>query len=110
MKNNKDQANQELMDISRVKVPKGREVIGVIDQRLGASRMRVKCFDGKVRICRVPGRMKRRLWIREQDIVLIEPWEYDNDKGDIIFKYRQTQISWLQKKGYIKQMDALEEF
>ena len=73
--------------------------------------MRVKCLDGKTRICRIPGRIKRKLWVREQDIVLVEPWEYDNDKkGDIIFKYRPTQVSWLQKKGYLKKLEELEEF
>ncbi len=97
-------------EISRVKIPRGKEIIGVIDQRLGASRMYVRCFDGKKRICRVPGRMKRRLWVREGDIVLVEPWEYDSEKGDIIFKYRQTQIAWLKKNGYIKEVEDFKEF
>lgn len=108
--NKKTHASSVEEDIQKVKIPKGREVIGIIDQRLGASRMRVRCLDGKTRICRVPGRMKRKLWVREQDTVLVEPWEYDNEKGDIVFKYRSTQISWLQKNGYIKGLDQLEEF
>ena len=54
--------------------------------------------------------MKRKLWVREDDIVLVEPWEYDNDKGDIIFKYRQTEIVWLKNKGYIKEIDEFKEF
>ena len=68
----------------RIKVPRNNEVLGFIEQRLGGSRMRVRCLDGKIRICRVPGRLKRKLWIREGDLLLIEPWEYDNEKGDII--------------------------
>src|SRR3989344_3339223 len=94
----------------RIKIPRDKEVIGVIEQRLGGSRMRVKCLDGKIRICRIPGRLKRKLWIREGDILLVEPWEFDDDKGDIIFKYQQTQVSWLKKKGYIKDIQGLEEF
>ena len=39
-------------EISRVKLPRGKQSIGILDQRLGGSRMRVKCFDGKTRICR----------------------------------------------------------
>ena len=98
-------------EISRVKIPRGKEVIGILDQRLGASRMRVKCLDKKTRICRIPGRLKRKLWVREGDIVLVEPWEYGgDDKGDIIFKYRQTQVAWLQKNGYLKKLEELEEF
>ena len=111
MANRYNESNQNEEDIQKVKIPRGREVIGILDQRLGASRMRVKCLDGKTRICRNPGTIKRKLWVREQAIVLVEPWEYDHDKkGDIIFKYRPTQVSWLQKKGYLKKLEELEEF
>jgi translation initiation factor 1A len=55
--------------------------------------------------------MKRKLWVREGDTVLVEPWELGGDeKGDIIYKYRQTQVQWLQKKGLIKQVQEFEEF
>jgi translation initiation factor 1A len=40
----------------RIKVPRNKEVLGFIEQRLGGSRMRVRCLDGKTRICRVPGK------------------------------------------------------
>ena len=93
----------------RVKFPRGREVIGIVEQRLGGSRARVKCFDGKSRICRIPGRLKRKLWIRENDTILVEPWELDNTKGDIIFKYKPTQIEFLKRKGLIKEVQ-IEEF
>jgi translation initiation factor 1A len=89
----------------RVKLPRGREIIGVIEQRVGGARMIVKCVDGKARNCRVPGRLKRELWLREGDVVIIEPWEFDNEKGDILFKYNPTQIDWLRRKGYLKAVD-----
>ena len=98
-------------EIRRVKIPKGNQVLGVLDQRLGASRMRVKCLDKKTRICRIPGKLKRRLWVREGDIVLVQPWEFGgNEKGDIIFKYKHTQVAWLKRKGYLKKLEEFEEF
>lgn len=73
--------------------------------------MRVKCVDGKSRICRIPGRLKRKLWVRAGDLVLVEPWEHGGDeKGDIIFKYRSTEVAWLKKKGILKEVQAFEEF
>ena len=108
-----EQARQEQIEseISRVKLPRGNQSIGILDQRLGASRMRVKCFDGKVRICRIPGRLKRKLWLREGDYLLVEPWALGgNEKGDIIFKYRISQVEWLKQKGYIKIVESVEEF
>jgi translation initiation factor 1A len=73
--------------------------------------MRVRCLDGKTRICRIPGRLKRRLWVRENDILIIEPWEYSGDeKGDVIYKYTPTQTSYLKKRGYLKKIEEEDEF
>lgn len=85
----------------RVRIPRGKEIIGVITQRLGGNRMEVKCTDGKTRNCRVPGRFKRSLWLRPKDTVIVEAWEYDNDKGDVIFKYSPTEANQLRKKGLL---------
>jgi len=110
-KEEQERKEREAEEIRRVKLPKGREVIGVLDQRLGGSRMRVRCLDGKTRVCRVPGRFRRKMWLREGDIVLVEPWEFEGDtRGDIIFKYKGVQVDWLQKKGYLKKIEDFEEF
>jgi len=99
---NQNMQNQEL---TRVKLPRGKQVLGIIEQRVGASRMLVKCIDGKTRNCRVPGRLKRRLWLREGNIIIVEPWEFDDGKGDILFKYNPTQVQWLKRKGYLKTIE-----
>ena len=94
---------------TRVRIPRGNEVLGKVESRVGANRMIVSCFDGKTRNCRVPGRLKRKLWIRPGNIVLIQPWEYEGDKkGDIMFTYTPSHIDWLQRKGFLKGMS--EEF
>ena len=91
----KQNKNQEEEKVTRVKLPRGEEVLGIIEQRLGGNKMMVACLDGKDRNCRVPGRLRRRLWLRPGDVVIIEPWELDKDKrGDIIFKYRPNQVEW----------------
>src|SRR3989338_1874399 len=94
---------QEELEIRRTRLPHGREVFGVLEQRLGGSRNKVRCLDGKIRICRIPGRLKRKLWVREGDIVLVEPWEHGGeDKGDVIFKYKSTQVAYLKKSGHLR--------
>ena len=104
-------AEIEQMEIRRVKLPKGRETIGLLEQRVGGSRVKVRCLDGKTRICRIPGRLKRRLWVREGDILLIEPWELGGDeKGDVIFKYRPIQVKFLRNKGYLRDLEEMAEF
>ena len=101
------QEEQQQMEIRRTPTPRDKQVIGICEQRLGGSRMKVRCMDGKTRVCRIPGRLKRRLWAREGDTLLVEPWEFGGDeKGDVIFKYRPIQISFLKNKGLLK----LEDF
>ena len=97
--------------ISRIKLPRGDEVFGVVLKRLGASRMEVRCMDGKTRICRIPGRMKRFLWVREGNYVVVQPWEFACDeKGDVVFKYTITQVNYLKNKGHLNKLDEFEEF
>ncbi|MCH7770433.1 MAG: translation initiation factor eIF-1A [Bacteroidetes bacterium] len=94
--------NPDEQKITRARLPRNEELIGIIEQRLGGNKMLVNCLDGKTRNCRVPGRLRRVLWLRPGDVVIIELWELDKNKGDIIFKYRQNQIEWLKEKGYLK--------
>ena len=83
-------------------LPSKYDIIGVIVRNLGNDRMLVKCQDGNERLCRIRGRMKRRVWIREGDIVLVSPWDFQSDiRGDIIWKYHKSQIKMLKKRRYL---------
>ena len=83
----------------RVRQPKGNEMFGVVEQRLGYNKMYVRCQDNRIRMGRVPGKYSRRLWIREGDLVIVIPWEVQGDKkGDIVYRYRAAQKEWLIQK------------
>lgn len=95
----------------RIKVPWKNQVIGILDQRVGGSRMKVRCTDGKVRLCRIPGKLKRKLWVREGDVLLIEPWEFGGDeKGDVVFKYKPNHVPILKKRGLLNFENEFVEF
>ena len=101
--------NQQPEVVTRARIPRNNEVIGMVDQRVGANRMIVKCFDDKTRNCRIPGSLRRNLWIRPGDIVIVEPWEFEGDsKGDILFKYTPAAVAWLKNKGFIKETTTSE--
>ncbi len=103
--------NPHEQQVYRVRLPRNREVIGVVEERLGGSRVRVRCLDGKTRVCRIPGRLRKSLWVRTGDTVIVEPWEYGGDKkGDVVFKYRRSEIQYLSNKGYLKGLGEFEEF
>ena len=88
--------------VHRIRTPVEGEILGIAIQMLGGSRVRVQCMDGKVRLCRIRGKIVKRLWIREDDIVLVSPWQdLQEDRGDIVHRYTKTQAIWLEKNGYL---------
>ena len=108
-KKNKGYQPQQPQVVTRVRTPRNKEVIGIVEQRVGANRMIVKCLDEKERNCRIPGALRRTLWIRPGDIVIVKPWEFQGDeRGDIIFKYTPAAIDWLRKNNILK--DISNEF
>ena len=82
--------------------PNKNDILGIVINNYGQTRMNIKCQDGETRICRVRGKMKKRVWVREGDVVLISPWDFQSDeKGDIIFRYTRNQASLLRNRGYL---------
>jgi len=100
------QAEQSLP--TRVRRPRHGQFLGLVLQRLGGKRMSVKCSDGKIRNCRVPGRFSRKFWLRPGNAVLIEPWPDDDDKGDVVYQYRKGELHQLKKQGALDNLQ--EEF
>jgi translation initiation factor 1A len=83
-------------------MPAQGDVLGVAVRLLGFDRVLVKCQDGHERLCRIRGKMKRRVWIRQGDIVLVSPWDFQTDqKGDIIWRYTRAQADMLRKRGML---------
>jgi len=86
----------------RVRTPRRGEIPAVVEQILGHGKLRVRCTDGKLRLGRIPGKMKKRIWIREGDVVLVKPWEFQSDeKADVVWRYTRNEANWLEKRGYL---------
>lgn len=89
-------------EIQDMVMPAASDVLGIAIKLLGFDRVLVKCQDGHERLCRIRGKIKRRVWIREGDIVLVSPWDFQSEsKGDIFWRYTRAQAEWLRKKGYL---------
>ncbi len=84
----------------------------VIERILGADHLLIRCIDGKQRKARIPGSMRRRVWMREGDIVLAAPWEFKDDRADVIYRYSKDEIKRLVEKGIIPEelLELAEEF
>jgi translation initiation factor 1A len=90
--------------ITRVRLPhkQDREMFGYVESLLGSNRIKVRGLDGVTRMARIPGKMKKRIWIREGDVVIIVPWDFQKEKADVIWRYTGPQVDWLQRKGFLK--------
>jgi translation initiation factor 1A len=84
------------------RLPRADEVLGIVEKMLGYDRLSVRCFDGNTRLCRVKGKMKRRVWIRLNDLVIVSPWDFQfEERGDVVYRYRRNQVAWLRSHGYV---------
>ena len=89
----------------KIRLPNKDEVFGIVEEHVGGDRIKIRCEDGNVRICRIPGRFRKRIWINIGDLVLVKKWKIGGDKrGDIVERYTPTQYATLKKKGYIKNL------
>jgi translation initiation factor 1A len=73
------------------------------DLMLGANHIRVRCEDGVTRIGRIKGKIRKRLWIREGDLLIIVPWSFQDEKCDIIYRYVRAQVDWLKRRNLLNQ-------
>ncbi len=90
-------------ELKELILPGEGQLLGVVVKMLGFDRLIVRCTDGKERLCRISGKLKRRVWIREGDVVLVSPWEFQSEsKADIVWRYTASQVDWLKKNGYLK--------
>ena len=89
-------------ELGRVRTPRQGEVLGLIEATLGANRLKIRCQDNKMRTCRIPGKLRKRVWMHEGELVLVRPWIIQGeDHGDAIWKYTAAQVDWLRRRGLL---------
>ena len=71
------------------------------EQILGGRRVNVLCADGEMRLARIPGKMRRRQWVREGDLIIVWPWDFQDSKADVKHRYTKTQAMYLSRKGVL---------
>ena len=89
----------------RVRTPQDGEFLGQVIKILGAGNIQVKCTDGLIRVIRIPGKYRKRMWVRPRDIVAIYP-DYglrEDERGELRAKYNINQVRWLIKNNYIEE-------
>jgi len=77
------------------------EMLGRVIKLLGGDHVLVNCTDNITRLCRIRGKMKRKMWIRANDVVLLAPWDFNDKKADILWRYIRAHADWLVENKHI---------
>jgi translation initiation factor 1A len=80
------------------------EMFALITQLMGSNQIKAICEDGVERQLRIPGKLKKKVWIRENDMVIAKLWEFQKSKGDIVWRYLGNQVEWLKRNGKLNGM------
>ena len=68
---------------------------------LGDGRFECNCADGVKRIAHVRGKMRKRIWIANGDIILVSLRDFEPEKCDVVEKYKEKEVAKLKKAGEI---------
>ena len=72
-----------------------------VTKMLGNGRLEALCFDGTKRLCHIRGKLRRKVWINQGDIILVGLRDYQDAKADVILKYNADEARNLKTYGEI---------
>jgi translation initiation factor 1A len=88
--------------LKEIRLPEEGELFGRVLKMMGGENVMIKCDDNLTRRGRIRGKLKRRVWIRDNDIVIIAPWDFKQDeRGDIVWRFTLPQVEWLKDNNHI---------
>jgi translation initiation factor 1A len=86
----------------------GQEYAQVV-KMLGNGRLEAMCFDGVKRLGLIRGKLRKKIWINNGDIILVSLREYQDNKGDVILKYSADEARSLKAYGELPDHAKINE-
>ncbi len=100
------ETNEEAQDfgIRKMRMPnkEENEMFAIVTKLLGVNKVLAACQDGKERKCRIPGKMLKRVWLREGDLIIIKVWDFQPDKADVVWRYSNSQKTYLASRNMLE--------
>ena len=88
--------------LKEIRLPEEGELFGRVLKMMGGENVMIKCDDNITRRGRIRGKLKRRVWIRDNDIVILAPWDFkEKERGDIVWRFTLPQVDWLKDNDHI---------
>ncbi|KAJ1502746.1 Translation initiation factor 1A [Coelomomyces lativittatus] len=80
-----------------------------VTKMLGNGRLEAQCFDGSKRLANIRGKMRKKVWINQGDIILISLRDYQDTKCDVILKYSADEARNLKSYGELPDNAKINE-
>ncbi|XP_035904303.1 eukaryotic translation initiation factor 1A, X-chromosomal [Anopheles stephensi] len=80
-----------------------------VTKMLGNGRLEAMCFDGVKRLCHIRGKLRKKVWINQGDIILIGLRDYQDSKADVILKYTPDEARNLKTYGEFPESVRINE-
>lgn len=80
-----------------------------VTRMLGNGRLEAACFDGQKRLAHIRGKMRKKVWIAQGDIILLSLREFQDDKADVIQKYTPDEARSLKSYGELPNEAKINE-
>ena len=86
-------------NLGNLNIPFKKNVYGIDTKLFGYDRVLGKCQDEHERICFIMSKIKRRVWNRLIDVVLVSLWYFQTAiRGDLIWRYTRDQANNLRQR------------
>ena len=80
-----------------------------VAKMLGNGRLEAVCFDGVKRLCHIRGKLRKKVWINQSDIILVGLRDYQDAKADVILKYSADEARNLKSYGEFPESIKINE-
>ena len=99
--NKRKKGKKQVQEDRELRYKEESEEYAQITKILGDGRFQCKCADGVDRIAHVRGKMRKRTWLANGDIILVSIREFEPEKCDVVEKYKEKEVAKLKSAGEI---------
>jgi len=86
----------------------GQEYAQVL-RMLGNGRLEAFCFDGVKRLCHIRGKLRKKVWVNQGDIILVGLRDYQDAKADVILRYNAEEARNLKAYNELPETAKINE-
>lgn len=80
-----------------------------VTKMLGNGRVEAQCFDGVKRLALIRGKLRKKVWINQGDIVLLSLRDFQDEKADVIQRYNPDEARQLKSYGELPDTAKINE-